>query len=360
MPRLISIDVLRGLAIALMIFINASSLVPSYAWLMHSSWHGCTLADIVFPLFLFIVGFSIGLAFKKAKHPHVFRHIMFRAASIFAWGLALNLLMHSDFSHLRFLGVLQRIAICYAITAYLALKTTPRTQLIVCVCILLGYYLALLWIPVPSFGAYVLTPEANLAGFIDRLFLSGHSYPKLYDAEGLLTTIPAIASTLIGLVTYHLFQRVQEPMPRCKALLLIGLSFLLLGALWGLYLPINKTLWTSSYVLWTGGMALLLLMICYFFVDLKKIPHGWQVFSIMGQHALALYVLHIILIKLQLIIILHTISGDMNLKNYLMFKLMLIFPEHPAALIYASASTLFWMVMIILINFTLRKRATLN
>ena len=121
-PRLIAIDVLRGFAIALMIFINASSLVPSYSWFMHASWHGCTLADIVFPLFLFIVGFSIGLARKKQEHPHIIRHILVRAACIFAWGLALNLLMHVDFTHLRFLGVLQRIAICYAITAY------PRTQ----------------------------------------------------------------------------------------------------------------------------------------------------------------------------------------------------------------------------------------
>lgn len=359
-PRLISVDVLRGLAIALMIFINASSLVPSYPWFMHASWHGCTLADIVFPLFLFIVGFSIGLALKKQKHPHIIRHILFRAAIIFAWGLALNLLMHVDLTHLRFLGVLQRIAICYAIVAYLELKTTPRAQLILCVCILLGYYLALLWIPAPGFGSYILTPEANLAGFIDRLFLSGHSYPKLYDAEGLLSTIPAIASTLIGLLTYHLFQRVQLPIARCKALSLVGLGFLLLGALWGLYFPMNKTLWTSSYVLWTSGIALLLLMLCYFFIDLKKIPWGWHVLSTMGQHALTLYVLHIIFIKLQLVITCHTASGDMNLKNYFIFKLMLLFPEHPAALIYASTYTVIWMFTAIFINLGLKKRPLHN
>jgi len=357
-PRLISIDVLRGSAIALMIFINASALVPSYPWFMHASWHGCTLADIVFPLFLFIVGFSIGLALKKQEHPHMLRHITRRAAMIFAWGLVLNLLMHVDFAHLRFLGVLQRIAICYAIVACLELKTTPRTQLMLCIFLLLGYWFILLWTPVPGFGAYVLTPEANLAGFIDRVFLSGHTYPKLYDAEGLLTTLPAMASTLIGLLTYHLFQRVQQPIARCKALSLIGLSLLLLGALWGLYFPMNKTLWTSPYVLWTSGIALLLLMGCYFLIDFKKTPKGWQVFSIMGQHALTLYVLHIIFIKLQLIIMLHTASGIMNLKNYLMLKLMLLFPEHIAALIYASAYTVIWMLAAVCINFILKKRTT--
>lgn len=269
-PRLLSIDVLRGLAIALMIFINTSAFVPSYVWLQHAAWHGCTLADIVFPLFLFIVGFSIGLALKKQKHLHIIRHILFRAALIFSWGLALNLLMHFDLSQIRYLGVLQRIAICYAVVACFEITTKPRTQLILCACILLGYYLVLLWIPVPGLGAYILTPEANLSGFIDRLFLSGHSYPKLYDAEGLLTTLPAIASTLIGLLSYHFFQRVQTPILRCKMLIIFGLSFLLFGALWEFYLPINKALWTSSYVLWTSGINLLLLMLCYFFVDLKK------------------------------------------------------------------------------------------
>lgn len=353
--RLISIDVLRGLAIAWMIFINASSLVPSYPWLIHANWHGCTLADIVFPLFLFIVGFSIGLALKKQKNSHIFRHIMLRAAVIFSWGLILNLFMHFDLIHLRFLGVLQRIAICYAITAYLALKTTPRTQLILCMFLLLGYYLTLRWGPVPGFGAYVLTPEANLSGFIDRLFLSGHSYPKLYDTEGLLTTIPAIASTLIGLLTYHLFQRVQQPIARCKALTLIGLSFLLIGSLWGLYFPINKTLWTSSYVLWTSGIALLLLMGCYFFVDLKKIPRGWQVFSIMGQHALTCYVLHLVFIKVQLVITWPTVCGDINLKNFFMLKLMPLFPEHFSALIYAGTYTICWMLAAVFINIILKK-----
>lgn len=354
--RLIAIDVLRGLAIALMIFINASSLVPSYPWFLHAAWHGCTLADIVFPLFLFMVGFSIGLALEKQKHPHVLRYILLRATTIFAWGLALNLLMHTDVAHLRFLGVLQRIAICYAITACLALKTTPRTQLILCIFLLLGYYLTLRCVPVPGFGAYVLTPEANLAGFVDRLFLSGHSYPTLYDAEGLLTTIPAIASTLIGLLTYHLFQRVQQPIARCKTLALIGLSFLLIGSLWGLYFPINKALWTSSYVLWTSGIALLLFMGCYFFVDLKKIPKGWHVFSIMGRHALTLYVLHLVFIKLQLVITCPTASGDLNLKNYFMLKLMLLFPEHFSALIYAGLYTICWMLAALFIAFIVNKK----
>lgn len=338
--RLKSIDLCRGLTIAFMIFINASALAPSYAWFTHAAWHGCTLADLVFPLFLFIVGFSIGLAKKDIKH------ILSRAGLIFLWGLLLNLIMSFnfslDFSHLRILGVLQRIALCYAVTATLYLKTSYRTQLVFCASLLLGYWLILLWIPIPYFGAYTLTPHGNLAGFVDRIFLAGHTYPGAYDAEGLLSTLPAIASTSIGLLCYQLFKQLKQPKKRLYYLSCLGLIFITMGWIWGLYFPINKNLWSSSYVLLTSGIALLFFIFCYGITDVFRPKAKQSVFVFMGQHALMLYVLHLVFIKLQLSITLPGSPKPTSLIHHIINDFTLFLSRENAALLYAVSYTLIW------------------
>jgi predicted acyltransferase len=287
----VSIDVCRGLALALMIGVNFISLTSGNSWLHHAPWHGCTLADVVFPLFLFIIGFSTGLARKPTSK------ILTRASFIFMWGIAVNFIMYPGFIHLRFLGVLQRIAICYALTAWIRLKTSVRTQCILTVSLLLGYWVMLRFIPVPHHGTYVLTPDSNLAGFVDRIFLSGHMYPKTHDAEGILSTLPAFASTLTGLLSYQLFQYFEHPKKRLITLVCLGFALLVLGGLWGLSFPINKNIWSSSYALWTSGISLLIYSLCYFLVDIQRIRLGWRILACMGRHALMLYILHIVLIK---------------------------------------------------------------
>ncbi len=292
--RLLSIDACRGLAIVLMILVNFVGLTPHAPWLHHAPWDGCTLADTVFPLFLFVVGFSTGLARKSTAN------ILIRAGYIFVWGLILNFIMHPSVSHLRIPGVLQRIAICYALTACLHLKTTFKTQYILVIILLLGYWMMLRFIPVPHHGMYVLTPDGNLSGFIDRMLLSGHTYPKTHDAEGILSTLPALASTLIGLLSYQLFMRFTCPKKRFFALLSFGLLCFMLGWLTGQSLPINKNLWTSSFALWTSGISLFIFSACYLVTDvwcIRVTPFLW-----LGRHALVLYLAHVLLIKAFLIL----------------------------------------------------------
>lgn len=347
--RIFSLDAFRGLAVMLMIFVNASGIAGGYAWFVHSSWHGSTLADLAFPFFLFAVGFSVGLASDKQKkhgksNTAIFAHTLHRATVLFLWGLLLNFLMTFDISHLRLLGVLQRIAICYVICSLLHLKLNTKYNALMCVALLVGYWLCLLWIPAPGFEPYTLTPDGNLSGFIDRQLLPGHTDLALYDSEGLLTTLPSLASTLIGLLTYHSFLYWQQPQRRSKYLTSGAILLLAISGCWSFIFPINKILWTSSFVLWTSGVALLSFMVCYFFVDIKKYKRGWVLLITMGQHSLGLYILHIIFLKIQIIIKIPLTSGSLNLKNYLITDLMHALSKQNAALIYALVYTILWMV----------------
>jgi predicted acyltransferase len=295
--RLASLDVFRGLTIAAMILVSTPGTWDAVYWpLDHALWNGWTLADLVFPFFLFAMGAAVPVSLARRRHTpkHLWRHVFRRAAVLFAIGLALNAIdpsAHLTLTTFRIPGVLQRIALVYVAVAWLTERTSPRTQAIVAVVMLLGYWAAMMLIPVPGFGPGVLTPEGNLAAFVDRALLGQHLVHGTWDSEGLLSTIPAIVSALGGVMGGRWLMHTPRPHHDSVWLFFIGLVVVAIGLLWGRVFPINKNLWTSSFVLLSGGLATATLALCHWLLDVK----GWQRWSLpftaLGRNALATYVL---------------------------------------------------------------------
>ncbi|MEG4859757.1 heparan-alpha-glucosaminide N-acetyltransferase domain-containing protein [Microcoleus sp. K1-B6] len=336
--RFKSLDVFRGIAIASMILVNhPGSWAQVYPPLEHAEWHGCTPTDLVFPFFLFIVGCAMSFSLSKylqnypktgieiskitqtkeksesAKNPlfssflllpssNIYGRIARRAAILFILGLLLNtssialdVLLNSapveNFSKIRIMGVLQRIGLAYFISAIAILKLSPRNQKLLAVAVILGYWGALTVFAVGGYTAGELTPEGNLGGYVDRLILgSQHLYKGgPFDPEGLLSTLPATVTVLIGYFTGE-WLRVQQIKTRTSINLAIcGLSCVVIGHLWGFLFPINKQLWTSSYVVFTAGWALLMLAACYETIEVRD--WKWErPFEIMGVNAIFLFV----------------------------------------------------------------------
>lgn len=305
LARCMALDVFRGLTVALMVIVNSPGNQTAYPWLEHSPWHGCTLADLVFPFFILMVGtssvFSLSQALSRGLTVRqLLPKIIKRTAMLFLIGLLLNAFPHFDWPNLRVYGVLQRIALCYLTASLLYLTCTVRTQAFLAAALLLGYWLLLCFIPVPDQGFITLSLKGNWVGYIDRvLWAPGHLYTGPFDPEGLLSTLPAIATALIGnLLGVRLLDE-SRPDHKARLILIIGLGLMFVGAFWGHFFPINKALWTSSYVAWTGGMALLLFSGCYWLMDVKGL-RGWgQPLVVLGTQALAVYVLHVLFLKLQ-------------------------------------------------------------
>lgn len=286
--RFASVDALRGLTVAAMLLVNTpGDWSHVYAPLLHSPWNGCTPTDLVFPFFLFIVGVSIALGVMPrvdngADGGPLQRAVLWRAARIVVLGLLLHLAAWwlLDKEYLRPWGVLQRIGICFAIAGLLALHASVRLQWVCLGTLLLGYWALLAW----SGGS---GPWVNLASRIDTALLGPHAYlfdpatRRGHDPEGLLSTLPAIATTLFGLRAGDWLRR-GDAGRICVA----GVVALLLGALWAGAFPLNKNLWTSSYVLWSGGWAMLALAACHALVDVRGWPAIGRSF---GVNAIAAY-----------------------------------------------------------------------
>ena len=283
-PRLLSLDVFRGLTVCFMIIVNNGS-HPGFAPLEHAEWNGWTLTDLVFPFFLFITGASLTFSFasrlsdssRRAQLPHILR----RAAIIFAIGLAINAYPYYTLAVWRIPGVMQRIAICYLAASVLYLWTATRTRWAIIAALLVGYWIAMRLIPVPGFGIPtvdipLLDKDYNLAAWLDRELMLGHLFEHSRDPEGLLSTLPAIATTLFGVATGEWIRNLRaEPAKLIRRLVLVGLALWAAGELWSLTFPINKKLWTSSYVLLTAGLAMLALAACYWLIDVKQHRGRW-------------------------------------------------------------------------------------
>ena len=293
-PRLMSLDIFRGLTVAGMIVVNTPGNGHAYRLLDHAEWNGCTPADLVFPFFLFIMGAALVFSLSgRAQGGALLAKIVKRAAVIFALGLFLNAIPHWHPATLRLPGVLQRIAVCYLVCALLFLTTGLRAQAALAAALLLGY-----WLAMTQIGAGDLSKEGNLAAQFDRFILGPHAYrPGVYDPEGIPSTLPALATVLLGMFAGS-WLRSRRPAER-KAAVLAGAGAALagLGWLWGLIFPVNKALWTSSYVLYTGGLACFILADCFWLADIL----GWKAwsrpFEALGVNALAAYVLPILLLK---------------------------------------------------------------
>ena len=299
-PRLMSLDVFRGLNILLMIVVNCCG-PGSFRQLQHSAWNGCTLTDLVFPCFLFITGVSLTYSFAArlergspagTGQPMALRsqtrwrllpHIVRRAATIFAIGLLINAFPYYHLATWRIPGVLQRIALCYLVGSVLYLWSGVRTRWAVIAGLLVGYWLLMRYVPVPGFGVPtvnipLLDPDRNLGAWLDRRLMMGHLYEKVRDPEGLLSTLPAIATLLFGVAAGEWVRQLRDDAGRLlRRLMAVGLACSVAGLLWGLSFPINKKLWTSSYVLLTAGLAMMTLAACYWLLDVKKLRGPWTV-----------------------------------------------------------------------------------
>lgn len=301
--RLMSLDVFRGATIAAMILVNnPGDSLTTYRPLEHAKWNGWTPTDLVFPFFLFIVGVAMAYSFSSrrergATRNQLFRHVLWRGLILFAIGLFLNgLPNHYQLSSWRAYGVLQRIAVCYVISAVLALWTGQRTWIATAVACLGGYWLLMRYVPVPGFGMPghdipFLDPNRNLAAWLDRRLLAGHLYDGTRDPEGVISTIPAIATSLLGLLTGEWLRSNRSSRNKIFGMLSFGILGILGGEVLNPWFPINKNLWTSSFVLFTAGAALLCLAACYWVLDVRHWRGGWtKFFLVFGMNAITAYV----------------------------------------------------------------------
>jgi predicted acyltransferase len=326
--RILSLDVLRGATVALMILVNnAGDGDASYPQLRHSVWNGCTLTDLVFPMFLFIVGASIAFALRRrtaegSPRGIVLRQILKRSALILALGLLLNALPAFQLGELRYFGVLQRIALCYALAAALYVYGGVRWASFAIFASLAGYWYLLLHVRVPGYGmpgvdVGILDPHGNLAAWLDRrLVPPAHIYHHgFYDPEGLLSTIPALATTLVGILAGCWLQTSRPAKTKAAALTIAGIFLCLAGLAWAHSFPLNKRLWTDSYVLWTGGISLAVLGPLFWAIDgpwqLRRGLLPWRIF---GTNALAAYILSEVLAILLAVV---PVPGAGNLQRWL-------------------------------------------
>ena len=333
--RLVALDALRGFTIAAMVIVNSpASWNHVYPPLLHADWHGLTLTDLVFPFFLFIVGVSITLAYhshldSQKPHTHQTQKILIRGLKIFGLGVLLNLWPNFDFGEIRIAGVLQRIGIVFVVCALLFLKTSWKKQIWLGGGILLGYWLLLGLIPVPidsvirsaletgtvekSHGGVVQLDAlrqlsdgfiaanyqagTNLAAWVDRSLLPGRMYQITWDPEGLLSTLPAIVTGIIGMLIGRLILSVKDNYRKLTWLFFTGFSLFLAGEVWDWFFPFNKNLWTSSYVLWTGGVATMGLAACILIVDTLGYKRWTKLGIVYGANSITTYVLAGLLIS---------------------------------------------------------------
>jgi predicted acyltransferase len=300
--RLMSLDLFRGATIAGMILVNnAGDEASSYWPLKHAQWNGWTPTDLVFPFFLFIVGvampFSFSARLKRGESKReLLRHVLWRGMVLFALGMFLNFPDQYHLASWRVYGVLQRIAVCYVISAILALWTDWRGWIVTIAGCLAGYWLLMRFVPVPGFGVPthnipLLDPDRNLAAWLDRRLLAGHLYEGTRDPEGVLSTIPAIATSLLGMLTGQWLRTPHSVQRKALGMALFGVVGVVAGQILDLGFPINKKLWTSSYVIFTAGRALLCLALCYWMVDVKKWRGLWtKPLLVFGMNAIAAYV----------------------------------------------------------------------
>jgi len=276
--RITSLDVFRGITIAMMILVNSpGSWSHIYPLLEHAKWHGWTLADMVFPFFLWISGVAMTLSFARRKSEGADKgkllfHTARRAAMIFGLGLLLNLIPNFDFANLRIPGVLQRIGICYFFATLIYLYTSRRGQIAAAIALMAVYLGLILYLPFPGATADRWSIDSNAARYIDGILLEGHMWrsTKVWDPEGVLSTFPAIATVLCGILT--------------TSYLKTGVVMTVTGLLLGLMIPINKALWTPSFVILMAGLASLL------YGALRPFQ-GWKFFEIYGTNSIVSFVL---------------------------------------------------------------------
>lgn len=362
--RLVALDVFRGATIIGMIVVNnPGSWATVYPPLLHAPWHGWTPTDLVFPFFLFIVGVAVVLAYEKrmeagASRGALLQKAFVRAAILFGLGLLMaawpivrlnpEFGLRPELATLRIMGVLQRIALCYLVVAALVLYTRPKIQVAVGAALLFGYWAAMTLVPVPGYGAGALgAPEGTLAAHIDRVVFGDHLWVganREWDPEGLLSTLPAIGTTLFGVWTGRLILAARpEPRTLVARMLVRGVGLVIAGYVWSWFFPINKPIWTSSYAVFTAGQAMCALGVCVWVFDVLRKDTWARPFVVYGVNAITVFVMSGIVAK-QLIV---TRVGETSLQGWIFQNVFapLASPVN-ASLLYALCWVTAWGVVL--------------
>jgi predicted acyltransferase len=407
--RLISLDVFRGFTILLMTIVNnPGSWAHIYPPLEHAEWNGCTPTDMVFPFFIFIMGTAIPFAMPNKQFDiNVFNKIIVRSFRIFCLGLFLNYFSRIElfglegisllairfiitfgvayallgnfslkiktylvfgvfgtliflayskieaFQDVRIPGVLQRIGIVYFFTTILYLKTTKKIQLLVAASILVTYWLLMAFVPVPGFGEANFEKGTNLAAWLDNLVLNGHlwSYSKTWDPEGILSTLPAIATGISGMYIGQILNLQITKIEITKKTGIIGIALVIAGLTWNIVFPINKSLWTSSYVLYTYGIATICLTLLYYIIDISNYKNWTKFFLIWGVNPMIVFFFSGVIPRVLSSIKIQNpeiIAKQINLQNlFYKFYIVPVF-SNPlnASLTFALLYAIFWSLIL--------------
>jgi predicted acyltransferase len=304
--RILSLDAFRGITIAVMILVNnPGSWSYVYPPLRHAEWNGWTPTDLIFPFFLFIVGVAITISIggkveRGESKGKIIAGVLRRSATLFLLGLFLASFPFFHLSRVRIPGVLQRIAVCFLFASLIFLLTSIRGKAVTAIALIALYWVLMKFVPTPQHymtgiierGGSV-EKEGNLAAYIDNTLLQGHlwSQTKTWDPEGVLTTVPAIATVLLGILAGHWLKSNRGPKQKTIVMLLAGTACVATGEIMNLWFPINKNLWTSSYVVFTAGLATLFLALCYWLIDHKGYRRWATPFVVYGMNAITVFVL---------------------------------------------------------------------
>ena len=374
--RLVALDVFRGLTIAGMLLVNdPGSWSAIYPPLEHAPWNGWTLTDLIFPFFLFIVGITTHLSLRKREPQEMVPKILRRGLMIVGVGLLLNafpffwwgkiagnpdptlwqrIVWRAE--HLRFAGVLQRIGIAYMAAALLTLRTTRRQQIAIISAILIGYWIVMTLVPVPgtgTIGAFLLDqPDKTLAAWSDRAILGTNhiwSQSKTWDPEGPLSTIPAVATAMLGVLAGQwIADRRRNLAERIAGLYAVGCLAMLGGSVWGVFFPINKNLWSSSYVIFTAGFACVVLATCLWLVDVRHI-RGWtRALVIYGVNPLIAFVGSGVMARLIDSLLKTNVGGRKISLHQASYQILFepYFPDKFASLLWALCFVAFWLAIL--------------
>lgn len=354
--RLLSLDIFRGMTVTFMIIVNTpGSWNYVYPPLRHSEWHGCTPTDLVFPFFLFIVGVSMWFSLKKYGHElnggsllRVFR----RTVTIFALGLFLAIFPYfaRDYSTLRIMGVLQRIAVAYGIAAIICMVVNRKYLWIVAAVILILYWGLLAF----SGGADPYSLEGNVVRKIDLSLLGkDHIYKGFgipFDPEGVLSTIPAVCTVIIGYYAGEIVGKGKAGHKTAVKVAVIGVALTGLGLLWSRFFPLNKPLWTSSFVLYTAGLAMIILSVIYWITDVFKLQKWGLFFTVFGINALFSYFMAGIWTRIMLFVTIPAGTGKISLYTWIYEKVCApVAGNLPGSLLFAFLQVLLiWLLALML------------
>jgi predicted acyltransferase len=354
--RLLSLDAFRGATIVGMILVNnPGSYRHIYSQLQHAEWNGWTFCDVIFPFFLFIVGVSMVFSFARRMEKgdsgaRLVQQVLRRTLILFGLGLFLNSFPIFHLSTMRIPGVLQRIALCYLFASLIYLRTGIKAQIGWNLGLLSAYWLAMQFIPVPDLGAGSYLPGQNFAAYIDSLVLTGHMWARTetWDPEGIVSTLPAVSTVLFGVLAGHWLRSGASGGKKAAGMIGAGIVLALLGEVLNFWIPINKSIWTSSFAIFMAGLALVSLAVFYWVIDVKGCQLCAKFFVIFGTNAIAAYFVSEVIDRALVFIKLGGTAGhDVSLRIYLYHALFrpLASPQ-AASLLYAICFVLAMYLMV--------------